>query len=197
MSPRTPEQNQALREETRGRIIRAALALSSSNGYERTTVRAIAEAAGVAQGLMYSHFASKEDLLRAIFQQSIQDVFASFALAASGGAGPPTVEAIIRAACVTVRERLDFWRLSYGVRMQQPVLAALGPELTAWVETIRQTLERSLRAAGVAAPEVEARLLFAAIDGVCQHYVIDPEGYPLEAVVDALVARYTRQGAMA
>lgn len=197
MSPRTPEQNQALRDETRGRIIRAALALFSGNGYERTTVKAIAEAAGVAQGLMYSHFAGKEELLRAIFQQSIQDVYASFALAASGAAGPPTVEAIIRAAFATVRERLDFWRLSYGVRMQQPVLAALGPELPAWVETIRQTLERSLRAAGVSAPEVEARLLFAAIDGVCQHYVIDPEGYPLEAVVEALVARYTRQGAMA
>ncbi|HMQ31397.1 MAG TPA: TetR family transcriptional regulator [Chloroflexaceae bacterium] len=197
MSPRTPEQNQALRDETRGRIIRAALARFSGDGYERTTVKAIAEAAGVAQGLMYSHFAGKEELLRAIFQQSIQDVYASFALAASGGDGPPTVEAIIRAAFVTVGERLEFWRLSYGVRMQQSVLAALGPELSTWVETIRQTLERSLRAAGVAAPEVEARLLFAAIDGVCQHYVIDPEGYPLEAVVEALVARYTRQGAMA
>lgn len=190
MSPRTPQQNQALRDETRARIIEAALARFSATGYERTTVKAIAEAAGVAQGLMYSHFASKDDLLRAIFQQSIQDVYESFAMASAGAAGPPAVEAIIRAAFVTVRGRLDFWRLSYGVRMQQSVLAALGDDLSTWVESIRATLEASLRAAGVADPAVEARLLFGAIDGVCQHYVIDPEGYPLAEVVEALVARY-------
>jgi AcrR family transcriptional regulator len=191
MSPRTHEQNQALRDETRARIIKAALTLFSAQGYERTSVKAIAEAAGVAQGLMYSHFASKDELLRAIFQQSIQDVYESFAIAGAGAAGPPTVEAIIRAAFVVVRQRLEFWRLSYGVRMQQTVLAALGDDLATWVETIRATLEGSLRAAGVAAPEVEARLLFAAIDGVSQHYVIDPDNYPLDAVVAALVARYT------
>lgn len=179
-----------MRDETRARIIRAALALFSANGYERTTVKAIAEAAGLAQGLMYSHFAGKEDLLKAIFAQSIEDVYTSFAAAQTGSVGPPPVEAIIRAAAVTVRERLDFWRLSYGVRMQQPVLAALGDDLVTWVEAIRQTLERSLRAAGAADPAVEAHLLFAAIDGLCQHYVIDPRGYPLDAVVEALVARY-------
>jgi AcrR family transcriptional regulator len=191
MSPRTHEQNQALRDETRARIIKAALTLFSAHGYERTTVKAIAEAAGVAQGLMYSHFAGKDELLQAIFQQSIQDVYESFAMAGAGAAGPPTVEAIIRAAFVVVQQRLEFWRLSYGVRMQQTVLAVLGDDLSTWVESIRLTLEGSLRAAGVAAPEVEARLLFAAIDGVCQHYVIDPDGYPLDAVVTALVARYT------
>jgi AcrR family transcriptional regulator len=190
MSPRTPEQNQAMRDETRARIIKAALALFSANGYERTTVKAIAETAGLAQGLMYSHFAGKEELLKAIFAQSIEDVYASFAAAQAASAGPPTVEAIIRAAAFTVRERFDFWRLSYGVRMQQPVLTALGSDLFTWVEAIRQTLERSLAAAGVADPAIEARLLFATIDGFCQHYVIDPQGYPLDAVVAALVARY-------
>jgi AcrR family transcriptional regulator len=183
-----------MRDETRARIISGALACFGANGYERTTVKQIAEAAGVAQGLMYSHFAGKEDLLKAIFQQSIEDVFESFALAQAGADGPPTVEAIIRAAAFTVRERLDFWRLSYGVRMQQPVLAALGDDLTAWTEAIRGTLERSLAAAGVADPVVEARLLFAAIDGCCQHYVIDPQGYPLDAVIEALVARYATEG---
>lgn len=194
MSPRTHEQNQALRDETRARIIKAALALFSAHGYERTSVKAIAEAAGIAQGLMYSHFAGKDELLKAIFQQSIQDVYESFALAEAGAAGPPPVEAIIRAAFSVVRQRLDFWRLSYGVRMQQPVLAALGADLATWVETIRLTLERSLQAAGVADAATEARLLFAAIDGVCQHYVIDPQGYPLDAVAEALIERFQVKG---
>jgi AcrR family transcriptional regulator len=193
MSPRTTSQNQALREESRARILEAALALFSANGYERTTVKMIAEAAGVAQGLMYSHFEGKEGLLRAIFERSVADVNESFGLAAAGGSDPPTPAAIITGAFQILRQKREFWRLSYGARMQQPVLAALGDAILDWADTIRSTLEASLRAAGVPAPDVEARLLFAAIDGVAQHYVLDPAGYPLDAVAAALVARFTPQ----
>jgi AcrR family transcriptional regulator len=190
MSPRTAEQNQALREESRARIVAAALRLFGANGYEGTSVRMIAAEAGVAQGLMYSHFAGKEELLRAIFQQSIQDVYASFAAAEAGDPAQPPVARIIRAAFATLRERLDFWRLSYGVRMQHSVIAALGEELPDWAGAIRATLERALRETGDPRPEVRAALLFASIDGVAQHYVLDPEGYPLDAVIEALVAQY-------
>jgi AcrR family transcriptional regulator len=192
MSPRRAEQNQAMREESRSRIIDAALRLFAGYGYERATVRMIAEAAGVAQGLMYSHFASKEELLRAIFEQSVADVYASFALAAAGAPGPPTVERIIRGAFAILRERRDFWHLSYGVRMQPEVLAAIGDALPAWTASIRQTLEQALVASEVERPAIEADLLFAAIDGVAQHYTLDPERYPLDEVVEALIARYQR-----
>lgn len=190
MSPRTPEQNQALRNESRLKIIEAALRLFGSHGYERSTVRMIAQKAGIAQGLMYSHFASKEELLRAIFEQSMQEVFASFALAASDNPSSDTVERIIRAAFQVLQQRLDFWRLSYAVRMQPAVLAALGDELPAWITSVRATLERAFQAADVPAPAVEAELLFATIDGVAQHYVLDPTNYPLEAVIEILTARY-------
>jgi AcrR family transcriptional regulator len=190
MSPRTNEQNQALREESRSKIITAALRLFGAHGYEGASVRMIAEAAGVAQGLMYSHFAGKEDLLRAIFQQSIQDVYESFAAAEAGDHAQGPVERIIRAAFAAVQAKLDFWRISYGVRMQHAVIAALGEDLTDWTRAIRATLERALQEAGAAQPVIQAAILFATIDGVAQHYVLDPQGYPLEAVTEALVSQY-------
>jgi AcrR family transcriptional regulator len=190
MSPRTEQQNQALREESRAKIVATALRLFGVNGYERTTVRQIAEAAGVAQGLLYSHFASKDELLRVIFQQSVQHVFASFARAEQGDPSRSPVARIIVAAFAVLRENRDFWRLSYGVRMQQSVLAALGPELTDWTTAIRTTLEQALRQSGVTEPAIEAAILFATIDGVAQHYVLEPEQYPLDAVVEALTLRY-------
>jgi AcrR family transcriptional regulator len=192
VSPRTVEQNQALREESRARIIEAALRLFGSQGYEATSVRAIAQAAGVAQGLMYSHFAGKEELLKAIFQQSIQDVYESFAMAESGELTGGPVERLIRAAFAVVREKIAFWRLSYGVRMQHSVLVALGEDLTAWTAGIRATLERYLAAEGRTDAAVQAEILFATIDGIAQHYVIDPDGYPLDAVVEALISIYRK-----
>lgn len=190
MSPRTEQQNQALRDESRAKIIATALHLFGANGYERTTVRQIAETAHVAQGLLYSHFASKDELLRVIFQQSVQHVFESFARAEQGDPSRSPVARIIVAAFAVLRDHRDFWRLSYGVRMQQSVLAVLGPTLTDWTASIRTTLERALRQSGVAQPDIAAAILFATIDGVAQHYVLDPEHYPLDAVVEALIQHY-------
>ena len=48
--PRTEQQNQALRDQSRANILRHALTLFAHHGYEQTTVRMIARAAGVAQG---------------------------------------------------------------------------------------------------------------------------------------------------
>lgn len=190
MSPRSIEQNQALRDESRAKIIAAGLRLFSAQGYERTSVRMIAEEAGVAQGLLYSHFAGKDDLLRAIFVRSVGDVRESFALAAAGDPRRSPVVRIVEAAFEVLRRNQEFWRLSYGVRMHPAVLAVVGGDVSDWTAEIRATLEAALIASNAAQPAVEAALLFATIDGVAQHFVLDPEGYPLDAVVAQLIARY-------
>ena len=41
----------------------------------------------------------------------------------------------------------------------------------------------------LARPELEARLLFATIDGACQHAVLEPD-YPVESVISTLLDRY-------
>jgi hypothetical protein len=102
------------------------------------------------------------------------------------------LEQLIRGSFEILRGNLTFWRLSYGVRMQPAVLAGLGRDLQQWTATILHTLEGYLRDAGVADPDVEAAVLFAVIDGVSQHYVLDPDRYPLEAVVELVVARYVK-----
>jgi AcrR family transcriptional regulator len=186
MSPRTAAQNQALRDESRGRIVAAAVHLFAEQGYEGTSVKQIAATAGVAQGLLYSHFASKEALLRAIFEQSVADVQESFARAAQDSGSP--VERQVRAAFAVLREREAFWRLSYGVRLQRSVVAALGDDLHKWTTQIRTLLEHAFHDMGVANPAVEAAVLFAVIDGVAQHYLLDPQQYPLEAVITRVVA---------
>lgn len=58
----------------------------------------------------------------------------------------------------------------------------------------RVYLEGYFQAAGAAQPEIEAAILFAVIDGISQHYALDPARYPLDAVEDALVRRYADRG---
>ncbi|ASU82104.1 TetR/AcrR family transcriptional regulator [Nocardiopsis gilva YIM 90087] len=51
------------------RLLSAATRLFAERGYERTSVREIVEAAGVTKGAMYHYFASKDDLLFAVYQR--------------------------------------------------------------------------------------------------------------------------------
>lgn len=67
-------------EETKARIVEAALALFQERGYEKTTMRAVATEAGVSLGNAYYYFASKEHLVQGFYDR-IQDEHRDLALA--------------------------------------------------------------------------------------------------------------------
>lgn len=56
------------REDTRGRLMRAAVEVLEAGGYAAASVAAIAECAGVATGTLYRHFPSKADLFVELFR---------------------------------------------------------------------------------------------------------------------------------
>jgi len=55
--------------KTRDRILEAAVRIFSTHGFDRASVKSIAEEAGVAVGSIYNHFGSKDDLLISIFEE--------------------------------------------------------------------------------------------------------------------------------
>jgi hypothetical protein len=80
----------------------------------------------------------------------------------------------------------------YGLRMQHEVLKSLGPSVFQFTVAIVRTLEGYLRDIRWPEPALEARLLFAQIDGMCQHYVLDPQHYPLDRMIERLIDRYSK-----
>jgi AcrR family transcriptional regulator len=56
-------------DQTRAAILEAALAILQERGYEQTTMRAVAERAGVALGNAYYYFHSKEHLIQVFYQR--------------------------------------------------------------------------------------------------------------------------------
>ena len=71
---------------TRRRLLSAALATFASKGYEATTTREIAAAAGVTPGALYVHYASKEAMLFQISSDGHEQTL-SIIQAASDGPG--------------------------------------------------------------------------------------------------------------
>jgi AcrR family transcriptional regulator len=193
MSPRSALRSAEMRDRSRSRLMKEALRLFGERGFASTPVEAVARAAGLSPGLVYHYFDSKSALLRAIFEQSLADVRQTFAAADAEPDPERRLSALLRSATTVVRKHRAFWALSYGVRMQREVIESLGPLIGAWTSSIQDVLERYLRAAGIGEPALEARLLFAQIDGMYQHFVLDPGGYPIDALTERLVARYAAQ----
>ena len=61
-------------DETRSRILTAALDLFHERGFEAATMRDIAEKAGVATGAAYYYFASKDAIVLAFYRKAIREM---------------------------------------------------------------------------------------------------------------------------
>ena len=69
---RTKEQNERMRESTRQRIFDAAIPLFSEKGFAQTTIRDIARKAGMSNGLLYQHFATKDEIFGCIIEDGVK-----------------------------------------------------------------------------------------------------------------------------
>ena len=71
-SAQTPTKRRRSREQTRQRLLDAALQIFARNGFERATVDEIVREAGFSKGAFYVHFESKDDLFWEMLRQRIE-----------------------------------------------------------------------------------------------------------------------------
>jgi AcrR family transcriptional regulator len=98
---------EARSERSRGQILEAALELFSTTGYHGTSMRDIAQEAGVSTGNVYHQFPDKESLFRALLDQywaALATPDFPFNKALAEGAFPNDLEALARAARASVEQ---------------------------------------------------------------------------------------------
>ncbi|MFB6610269.1 TetR/AcrR family transcriptional regulator [Agromyces sp. NPDC056379] len=149
--------------ERRDQIIVIATRLIAARGYSATTVRDIADEAGILSGSLYHHFASKEAVLQGILQAFQHDTLSAFErIAASGGSARERLDQLIEHAFLTIEQRPDDVRIyqnETGFLMTQPgfeFLAEGAARIEAlWLEQITEG-----QAAGVFRDTIDPRLAF-------------------------------------
>ncbi|HEX7616616.1 MAG TPA: TetR/AcrR family transcriptional regulator [Thermoanaerobaculia bacterium] len=96
-------------EKSRTAILEASLELFSSQGYRGTSIREIAEAAGVSTGNVYHHFPDKETIFQTVLGQywkAIENPDFPFNKALASGTFPDNLEEL----AVAAREGVRLWR---------------------------------------------------------------------------------------
>ena len=179
------------REQSKENIIGVALALFAEHGYEKTSIRMIAQKAKISLGLLYNYYASKDELLKEIFRKGQQDIHAS--LTPDGDKDPKNdIQNHIRLTFKILKQNRQFWKMLHGIRMQSPVIQKLEAEMKAETEFIQKRIEENLINSGIPFPGLEAKLLFATIDGIANHYLLY-ENYPVDDIANLLILKYKYQ----
>lgn len=74
--PKQPGRRETKKEQTKLRILQAALQLFKEKGLEGTTTKQISRKAGIAEGTLFNYFETKEDLALYFFQKETDNLIA-------------------------------------------------------------------------------------------------------------------------
>ena len=85
--PRTKIQSEQIRAESRGKILVTARRLFAERGFDGCNVSEIAKQAGMSQGNIYWHFASKDELFQAVLVEGFEAIGRTMTAAAMGECG--------------------------------------------------------------------------------------------------------------
>lgn len=142
-------------EKSKQHILDAALKLFSHKGYGATSVRDIAEAAGLSKGNVYHHFPDKETIFRALldryFQTMSQPEF-PFNRALSTGNFPENLESIGQAVRDTVADYREYVALIYV-----DVVEFEGTHVRKFYSDMAERFTKFMKVSGMET-ELEARL---------------------------------------
>lgn len=165
--PPEPRQSRSLRK--REALLQAALSLFAAQGYEATSIEAIAEAAEVATGGFYQHFKSKHQILVVLMQRLVEAIDAQvFAIAPTA---PPIeiIEMALREALTLDRAYAGAYRAWRVLSSNDPTLGALNDELEEWLRLRLQHLLTML----VMLPGARQSLNLAALSWVLTNLFLD------------------------
>jgi AcrR family transcriptional regulator len=112
----------ARRGDTRARIQQVALELFAEQGYDKTSLREIAERLDVTKAALYYHFKSKEDIVRSLAEDYFGQIDALIAWARSQPRTAGTREEILRRYVRIVADGSDVFRMLHH---NQAALASL------------------------------------------------------------------------
>jgi TetR/AcrR family transcriptional regulator len=164
-------------EQRRRQLVDVAIDLFSRKGFNGTTTREIAAAAGVTEAIIFRHFKTKEQLYTAIIDQRMDSPMAAAWMAElRRGMDRNDDEAVIRqlieAVIETHRTDPKFERLMLYAALEGHEIAVLYMrKMTApIVDTLKSYFSRRQREGGLRAVGPEVVLM--AVVGMAQHYAL-------------------------
>ncbi|MDR8394469.1 TetR/AcrR family transcriptional regulator [Aliifodinibius sp. S!AR15-10] len=189
MAPRTPEQNEEIRRKTRRQIVDAAFELFAKDGYEATSIAAIAKNADVSKGLIYHYFESKQNILEAILDQMVEvgDQILDFP---DNFTAVDKIRQTVEGTFQFIEQEPEKGRLMISLALQPDAFSNLKTQIDEVNENQLALYIDILGDLGYEQPELEAYRLGAMMDGFLLGYITMGEEYPLQEMKQKILDEY-------
>ena len=169
----------------RQQIVRATIRCLARDGYSGLTMKKVARAAGVSQGILHYYFADKRAILVAGLEAVTGDLDRRVAAAQARGPRDPRARlgALIRACLVLAAEEREFWTVFvafWGEMMHDRRLREINAQLyTRTRRLIGALLAQGMRAGVFRRVDVlhAAAVILALVDGVSLQLTFDPKAF--------------------
>ena len=189
-------------------ILDAAVRVFAEKGYHTCRVGDIAEEAGIAHGLLYHYFASKEEVLETVFRENWRELLDAFDRIETSDEPPlAQLAGIAKVLLRAWRDRPDLVTVMVREVARSPQLQGQVDEIRAGFLVIQRVIERG-QADGSFRPELDARLaswiFYGALEELLTGWVLGqlPDGddevaRAEQTVIDLVCGGLTRAGAAA
>jgi TetR/AcrR family transcriptional regulator, cholesterol catabolism regulator len=184
--------NGGARSQRRADVVRLAGELFAEKGFRATTVREIADAAGILSGSLYHHFDSKESIGDEILSGFLNDILAAYRGAVAAADDPrDAVERIVRTSSHTLarhRAALTMLQNDWSYFSTQPRFAYLRTDLRE-IERIWMTqLQRGVDA-GLFRADLDVKITYRLLRDILwlPMNALQAGGFGTDQVVDSFL----------
>lgn len=178
------------REARVSSILDAALKVFTTRGLHDGTMEEIAEAAELGKATLYYYFPSKETILSALVEKTIEHHFDGIREAAQGASNPlEAASAIIRGFAANYERTPDLFRLFYMALLAPsddvaPAVHAFAMYHREWRELLQDDIKASLAGSGIS-PEILVSFTGTHVHGI---NLLALSGRNLESLVEVAIS---------
>ncbi|MFC9555699.1 TetR/AcrR family transcriptional regulator [Rhodococcus sp. NPDC056960] len=166
--------------EGRRALLTAAVHVVAGQGLRNLTYRAVAREAKVTHGLVAHHFGTRDALLEAALEYSVENSVASI----SARPGTGDIDAIFAGLIQIVHDNPDDQAFQYELILESRRRPELRPHVESLYRTYRQALRDELAHGGIDCDDTMAQLFIAAADGlIFQQITLDHPEFNEAALV--------------
>lgn len=195
--PRTPEENERIRNAAKEKIRAAAIDVFIEKGFHGSSIEDVAKKAGISKGLLYNYFKGKTELLAELVQVRINEISDVMEAAIRLLSPKEQLHFIAEHSLRNVHERPQAYRF-YLHLQTHPEADRIIADNTRLLqdEMIRQShvqteIFRKLQAPD---PDIDSLRFSTALHGIMLMYAMFPSSMPLEALkremIDSFIERF-------
>lgn len=191
--PRTPAENERIRQAAKDKIHAAVMTLFIKKGYHATSIDDVAKQAQISKGLLYNYYKGKEELLAAMVQIRVREIEEVMEVAAELKTPEEQLRHIVEGAIDNVIRQPDVYRFYLNLQTQpvdDRILAVYSEQLN---EAARKQFERQSKMfeqLGVKEPWLRSLCFSAALHGAMLMMTTYSKGFLVDGIKEQIIREF-------